>query len=126
MERVRDDKEVNETDVRISQLEVRCYIENLNAKAEVVSLPKSEILKRNVYIKVSKGITSVRKVVMWKTNKEVEDENFPPFVVHYTDYSPTRKKPLNRDVEVATNEADATAIFDEYDKNGAKRGWNPA
>ena len=42
------------------------------------------------------------------------------YVLDYTDCSPTIKKSLNRDVEVDTNEEDATAIFDGYDKSGPK------
>ena len=37
-------------------------------------------------------------------------------MVHYADYSPKRKKTLNRDVGVATNEKDAIAVFNENDK----------
>jgi hypothetical protein len=61
---------------------------------------------------------------MWKPNKEIENENLPSYVVHYADYSPKRKKTLLRDVEVATNEEDATSIFDEYDM-ALKGSWNP-
>ena len=56
---------------------------------------------------------------MWKTNKEIkeiENENLPSYVIHYADYSPKRKKTLNRDVGVATTEEEAFAIFNEYDK----------
>ena len=62
---------------------------------------------------------------MWKTNKEIENENLPSYVIHYALYSPKRKKTLLRDVEVATNEEDATSIFDEYDM-ALKGSWNPA
>ena len=53
---------------------------------------------------------------MWKTNKEIENENLPSYVIHYADNSQKKKKTLNRDVGVATTEAEAIAIFNEYDK----------
>ena len=58
----------------------------------------------------------VRLMGKWETNKEIENENLPFYVIHYADYSPKRKITLNRNVGVATTEEDATAIFNEYDK----------
>ena len=88
--RIRDDKQVNETDIRIDQLLERCYVKDVDKSAEVVTLEKSELLRREVYTKRSKKGTAVRKLVMWKTNKEKADDNYPAYVIHFTDYSAGR------------------------------------
>ena len=40
------------------------------------------------------GTCSVRKLLVWKTNKEAVDPRFPAYVVHWTDYSPGRSSPI--------------------------------
>ena len=50
----------------------------------------------------------VRKLVMWQTNKESEGDDFPAFVIHYTDYSPNRKTPLERETRVSSSRSRST------------------
>ncbi len=125
-ERIRDDKEVNTVDVRAQQVLERVYIENVDEKAEKIERPKSEVLRREVYVKVTKGKTAVRKLLVWKTNKEDHDEDWPAYVVHWTDYSPGRKDPLKRDVRLAPDEDSAEAIAEGMLTDGIKRGWKKA
>jgi hypothetical protein len=125
-ERIRDDKEVNTVDVRAQQVLERVYIENVDEKAEKIERPKSEVLRREVYVKVTKGKTAVRKLLVWKTNKEAHDEDWPAYVVHWTDYSPGRKDPLKRDVRLAPDEDAAEAIAEGMLTDGIKRGWKKA
>ncbi|MEM9074132.1 MAG: hypothetical protein AAGE52_36910 [Myxococcota bacterium] len=125
LERIRDDKEVNPVDVRAQQILERVFIEDIDQTAEKIERPKSEVLRREVYTKVTKGQTAVRKLLMWKTNKEA-DPDWPAFVVHWTDYSPGRKDPLKREVRLAPTEEAAEAIAESMLAAGIKRGWKEA
>lgn len=47
----------------------------------------------------------------------------PAYVIHWTDYSPTRKRPLNRDVRLAPDQAAADRIAEQLVHDNIKRGW---
>jgi hypothetical protein len=126
LSRVRDDKQVETTDVRATQLLERVFIDDVDEKAEKIERPESEVLRREVWVKEMKGSQMVRKLLLWKTNKDESDPDFPAYVVHWTDYSPNRKDPLKRDVRIAPDEDAAKAIADEMVDKGVKRGWEPA
>lgn len=123
LERVRDDKEVNATDVRAAQLLERCHVEAIDAQASAITLPKSELLRREVYVQHKKDKHGVRKLLMWKTNKESVDPSYPPYVVQWTDYSSGRKDPLKREVRLAPDLSTAESIAEGMLKAGVKRGW---
>jgi ATP-dependent DNA ligase len=122
--RVRDDKSPNETDVRIKQLLERCLVADLDTALAAPDLPPSKILRREVYTKVTKGVTAVRKIIVWQTHKSEHDPAFPAFVVHFTDYSPGRKTPLARTVRLAPTQVQAQVIAEEILEAKIKRGWN--
>jgi len=126
MVRLRDDKDVNTHDIRVEQVSEFCFIPDAKTKAEVQTLPPSEVLRREVYTKVTKGITAVRKLALWKTNKDDVDPAYPAFVVHWTDYSPGRKDPLKREVRTAAKQAVAMQIADDMITDNIKKGWEPA
>nr|MCU0677136.1 hypothetical protein [Myxococcota bacterium] len=96
----------------------------VDKKAERVELPKSEVLDRRVWTKVTKGQTAVRKLLVWKTNKEGADPRFSPYVVQWTDYSAGRKEPLQREVRRAPNVDVARAIAESMIAENVKKGWN--
>jgi len=121
--RVRDDKSFNSTDVRMSQVLDRCIVDAVEQAVEAIDLESSVQMRREVYAKESKGSTMVRKLVMWKTCKEQVDPSYPAFVVHWTDYSPSRKDPLKREVRLAPNEEEANRIADAMITKGVKKGW---
>jgi hypothetical protein len=123
--RRRDDKRVNSSDVRAQQLADLIEIASLEKDARTYSLPKSQVLRREVYVKTLKGQTAVRKLLLWKTNKE-EDGEFPAFVLHYTDYSPTRKDPLSREIRVSNSRAQIDALWNEFYSENIVKGWNRA
>ena len=123
MSRVRDDKKVDSTDIRAAQILERCEIEELDQTVQRIRHPKSEVLRREVYAKVTKGKTAVRKLVIWRTHKDEIDPLFPPYVVHWTDYSPGRNAPIQREVRLAPDEAAAQALGDEMVAGGVKKGW---
>jgi hypothetical protein len=62
--------------------------------------------------------------VVWKTNKEQINSDYPGFVVHWTDYSPGRASPLDRDVKLAPSEKSAQSLGDAFIAENIKKGWN--
>ena len=123
MSRLREDKQVNDVDVRMAQLNERCFIPDIHSQVELKSLPVSTVLRREVYGKLTKGELAVRKLLVWKTNKEEEEADYPAFVVHWTDYSAGRKDPLKREVRLAPDEATAQAIAEDMLVANIKKGW---
>jgi hypothetical protein len=86
-------------------------------------LPESTVIRRDVWTKVAKGATAVRKLLVWKTNKEQADSSYPPYVIHWTDYSAGRATPLDRDVRLAPDEKSALAIAEGLITENIKKGW---
>ena len=84
------------------------------------------MLRREAYSKASKGSLAVRKLLVWKTNKEAVDPRFPAYVVHWTDYSPGRSSPIKHTVRPAPSETSAVAIADALVAKNIKRGWELA
>lgn len=125
LERLREDKKPVAADVPMRQVLDRVLLPDANKAATAADLPKSEIVRREVYTKVSKGQMAVRKLVMWKTNKQELDSCYPAFVVHFTDYSAGRKEPLKRTVRLAPSLELATKIADEMIDKEIKKGWTP-
>jgi len=122
--RVRDDKEVNAVDVRVGQLNERCLTRGLDEEAKKPELQKSEVIRREVYTKTSKGQLVVRKLLVWQTNKDQIDPSWPAFVVHFTDYSPARSSPLKREVRTAPDAATAEGIANGIVAAQIKTGWS--
>lgn len=123
--RIRDDKTYNPADARIDQVAEQVEVSMSDMDAAQLTLPKSEILRREVFTKQLKGATMVRKFLLWKTNKENESDDFPAYVIHYTDFSPNRKVPLQRDVRVSNSESQIHSIWDSLKEANIKKGWNP-
>ena len=91
--------------------------------SEELKLPRSELLKRSVATKELRGATMVRKLIMWKTNKEEASRDFPAYVLHLTDYSPNRKDPLKHDVRVSSSEEQIEEYFALWQKKYFVSGW---
>ena len=121
----RDDKNANRNDVRIEQVSAAVDVPMLDRDAKHMTLARSEILHREVFSKVLKGETMVRKFLLWKTNKEAVSSDFPAYVVHFTDYSPNRATPLSRDVRVSNSQTQAIARLEEMKEANIKKGWSP-
>lgn len=124
--RRREDKEVHEQDIPVSQIGDRVEVALIDADAKSFTLPKSELMKREVFTKVLKGETMVRKFVILKTNKSGATDEFPAYVLHYTDYSPNRKEPLQREVAISSSEEQITAMFLAMKQANIKKGWKEA
>jgi len=91
--------------------------------AESADLGTSEILTRRVWVKEAKEKTDVRKLLIWKTNKEQNDDTYPAFVVHWTDYSAGRKSPLTREVRPASSLDAAQLLAEGMIEANIKKGW---
>ncbi len=122
--RIRDDKSVNASDIRIKQVADLVEVPQADRDANRMALPKSNVLRREVYTKMLKGEKMVRKFVMWKTNKETESDEFPGYVIHYTDFSPNRKSPLNRDIRVTNCADQIEQHWQELREENIKKGWS--
>lgn len=121
--RLRHDKTIDPTLVSISQISDRIEVEMADADAKTYQLPASEIIQREVFTKVQKGSTMVRKFVLIKTNKENSGEDFPAFAMHYTDFSPNRKAPLARDLLVSNCEEQIHEMYAALKEKNIKKGW---
>ncbi len=121
--RVRDDKQFNPHDIRLAQITDVVPVEKASVNATELKLAKSAVLRREVFTKTLKGKLMVRKFVMWKTNKETEGSEYPSYVVHFTDYSPGRKHPLDREVRISNSEEQINELFEELKKDNIKKGW---
>jgi hypothetical protein len=122
--RRRDDKKVRPQDVGLRQVTGIVEVPLADRDARQLTLPLSEILRREVYTKDLKGQTMVRKFVMWKTNKETTDE-FPAYVMHFTDFSPNRKDSLSREVRVSSCPMQMEQLFASLKEENIKAGWLP-
>lgn len=124
--RRREDKQRHPDDVRISQVSDRVEVALTDTDAKSFRLPTSQVLKRQVFTKVLKGAIMVRKFVLLKTNKEQASDEFPAYVLHYTDFSPNRKDALNREVIVSNSDEQIHALFEKLKEDNIKKGWNEA
>jgi hypothetical protein len=93
------------------------------------TLPKSEFLRREVYTKQLKGQTMVRKLVMWQTNKAedqgsgVRSQEFRAYVIAFTDYSPNRKTPPERDIRVSNSREQIAELWERLVTEYVVKGW---
>jgi hypothetical protein len=120
--RMRDDKEANVEDVNISQVSQLVDVQDVEKPAHGKQLPASEILERTVYVKTMRGNQMVRKLLLWKTNKE-ERPDFPAYVVYLTDFSPNRQNPLERDIKISQSEPAARKLFSQMAEKNFLAGW---
>ena len=65
----------------------------------------------------------IRKLVMWQTNKESDGEHYPAFVVHYTDFSPNRKTPLEREIRISSSRQQIDDLWKELEAEAFTKGW---
>jgi hypothetical protein len=63
--------------------------------------------------------------VMWQTNKESDAEHWPAYVIHYTDFSPNRKTPLEREVRISSSREQIDELWNELATEAFVKGWTP-
>jgi hypothetical protein len=124
--RVRADKQVNATDLRLAQPTALVDVAHADADARQFALAKSKVLRRAVWTKQQKGQTMVRKLVLWATHKAGDGSAFPAYVVHVTDFSPNRKTPLERDIRVSNSVEQMEQLWQELVKEYVLKGWMAA
>ncbi len=122
--RVRDDKKADEVGTRFSQVTDLYYIPDLKEGSRPQELPKSEVILREVYKKISGTKLMVQKFLVWKTNKETVDKSYPAYVMHYTNFSSDRKEPLQRDIRVSGDRDQILAITNTFIEENIKKGWS--
>jgi hypothetical protein len=120
--RRREDKAMRPADLRLQQVSEVVEVPLVDRDVRQLALPKSEVLRREAYTKVLKGQTMVRKLLLWKTNKEAEGR-FPAFVVAYTDFSPNRKTPLEREIRVSNSREQIDALWKALAEENIVKGW---
>jgi hypothetical protein len=120
--RMRDDKEANVEDVNIRQVSNLVPVADVDAPARPTDASPSKMLERTVYTKTMRGAQMVRKLLLWKTNKEDSGE-FPGYVVYLTDFSPNRQNPLERDIKISNDEPTARRLFTELAAKNFVGGW---
>ena len=123
--RKRDDKQFNASDIRIKQVSDLVEVPLVDRDARQLNLTPSSPLKREVYTKVLKGATMVRKFVMWETNKQADADDFPAYVIHFSDFSPNRKTPLERDIRVSNSRDQIDSLWTELLTENIAKGWAP-
>jgi hypothetical protein len=120
--RMRDDKEANVEDVHIRQISNLVSVADTDQAARATAATPSQVLERTVYTKTMRGVQMVRKLLLWKTNKEDRGE-FPGYVVYLTDFSPNRQNPLERDIKIANTESAARRLFSALAEKNFVGGW---
>jgi hypothetical protein len=123
--RRREGKSLNFADIRILQVSDLVEVPFADRDTRQLERPKSTILRREVRTKEMKGAVMVRKLVMWQTNKELEYDDYPAYVIHYTDFSPNRKTPLEREIRVSSSLDQIKQLWDELATENFTKGWTP-
>ena len=121
--RERLDKNSDETDVRISQIESFLDSKKIKEKIKQIELPKSELINRKVWTKDGKNGISIRKIITLKTYKSEIWDGWPEWIVFYSDFSSGRKSPLERKLKTAQNEEEANKIVNNLIELNIKKGW---
>lgn len=115
----RQDKKVNEKDVGLNQ--ITRVVDIIDKVEEESNKSSSEIIKREVYVKITKGFKMVKKFLVWDTKAVLND--YPKYVFYKIDYSPTRKDKMKRDIKVSNDEEQIMKIFDTEIETDIKSGW---
>ncbi len=121
--RRREDKTATPQHIRIAQVTDIVEVPGMDKDSRQMTLPVSQILKREVFTKDLKGQTMIRKFLLWKTNKETASDEFPAYVAHYTDFSPNRKDALAREIRVSSSSEQIETLFEGFKEANIKAGW---
>ena len=121
--RRREDKQIHPVDLRLAQLADLVEVPMADRDAKQLALPKSELLSREVFTKTLKGQQMVRKLLLWKTNKESEGGDYPAYVAYFTDFSPNRKTPLDRDIRVSNSKEQIEQLLAAMKAEYVVKGW---
>jgi len=121
--RLRDDKTANAAETGLSQLSGIALMPETGLVVGALRLPEAAIVRRAVATKEIKGKTMVRKLLLWKTNKEQVSPEHPAYVLLATDYSPNRKTPLEREIRVSASLDQIEAYWATWSAENFVKGW---
>jgi len=121
--RRREDKSILPEDLRLQQIADVIEVPMMDQDARKLALAKSAVLKREVFTKTLKGNLMVRKLMLWQTNKGGEGSAFPEFVAYYTDFSPNRATPLDRDIRISNSQAQIEQLYTAMREEYVVKGW---
>ena len=116
---IREDKEVTENQTGLSQ--ITRIIELVDEKNKKQSKKPSLIIKKEIYLKETKGVKMIKKYFLWETNSE--SSTYPRYVFYKIDYSPTRSDKLQRDVKISNNLDQMNKIYQKQIESDIKKGW---
>ncbi len=122
---VREDKTPSREEIRIEQVLDRCEVPDVTTEVHAIELPAATLVRREVWTKTTRDKLAVRKLLVWRTNKEETSAEYPAFVVKWVDYSPGRKEPIQHTVKLAPDEAVAEELAEALIAKGVKKGWAP-
>lgn len=128
--RERPDKTVDVANVGLDQIRQLLPLTDevddprLRPPPVAAGLPRSRVIARAAWVKVTKDKKAVRKYVAWATEKAAVDARFLPYVVCFTDFSPGRKDPLQRELRVASSEEKLRDHIAAWETENVKKGWN--
>lgn len=127
--RIRTDKKADAADVRLTQIEGFATPYALQAAAAIphvppapAELPASRLLIREVYLKTLGQKTMLQKYMVWKTNKE-QSGIYPAYVLYVANFSPQRRTPLQREVNVSDNPDQIRELLRRAKEKNLKGGW---
>lgn len=124
--RTRDDKDVLPDSIRVNQISDICpFVQDENNKTKATFseyLKPVEIIERAVYKKESKNHMYIKKIVVWKTNKE--DVGFSPYILYFTNYSTRSMVGLKTDMMTASSKEEIMKLYDECVAKNVKAGFN--
>jgi len=121
--RIREDKTAALPDIRWSQ--ISDLVPLPAPTVDVADLPKSEIIRREVYTKRVRDYgVAIRKFVVWRTNKENLDPRYPAYAAMFTDYSPARQEPISTELRVAASIERIIAVVENWLAENVRRGWD--
>lgn len=117
-DRFREDKVWDDGGCRMEQVISPATIADLT-KPTAAAKGKPEVTLRETYVKEAKGEKMVRKILVVQTNSPLHF----PYVVHWTNFSPGRKTPLETEVKVAETKERLEELVEVYRIEANKKGW---
>ncbi|MGC4114538.1 MAG: hypothetical protein QM765_07990 [Myxococcales bacterium] len=119
--RERTDKLVDVGCVGLDQIFERAPFESRDEAARPVERAPATVVKRRVFVKKRGATTAVRKVLVLR--RDQPGPEYPPYVVHFTDFSAGRREPLETGIRTAATEAGAMRFVEDWLVENVKRGW---
>lgn len=120
---LRNDKKANFEDCGLDQIIKLSGIPKEEFKElSLNDLPKSKILKKEIFIKDGKNGKAIKKFIFWKSNKE-QSGDYPSYLFYYLDYSEGRKDPIKKKIYPFEDEKLGLHFLKSIKEENIKKGW---